>query len=284
MSWRRLDPATLAAAETLLRRREETCLAACSRFIGGAIDRDRSRIDLDAAGQAQALLLFAGSVLYPLLADGLEDSNYPRTLSRLLPVKKRGVRSIQGLARDVAWATAALSARGYPLPERRDYQLTVLPAAPLAGALAAGPPDLRIRWVSGGDPQTVARVLPLQEAYEREEVLPAQAVFNAAACRFALEKTLGSQLLCTAILDERVVAKANTNARGFTRDQIGGVYVLPAYRGQGIATRLTAELARQIGAEGKQAVLFVKKTNLAALKAYVKIGFTIRDEYRICYY
>lgn len=125
---------------------------------------------------------------------------------------------------------------------------------------------------------------PLQEAYEREEVLPQGAVFNSAACRLGLERLLQDQVVYGAELDGRVVAKANTNARAFTRAQLGGIYVLPAYRRRGIAARLTAHLACRLQEEGLTVGLFVKTRNAAALRAYDKIGFALREPYRITYY
>jgi len=282
MAWRRLTPAAMGAVETLLRRRELDCVAACARFIDGTIDLRRSRIEADSGGTVRSLLLFSGSVLYPLLDDDAVAED--RRRDRRLPVKNRGLRSIQGLARDVAAAARVLADQGSPEPECRDYHLMVLEGPPQPGALAAGPAALTILRPDRDDPDAVARLLPLQEAYEREEVLPAGAVFNAPACRLGLRKIQKSAILLQAVLDGRCVAKGNTNARGFTRSQIGGVYVLPELRGRGIATGLTARLAAEMRAEGRQAVLFVKKTNPSAIRAYEKVGFGIRGDYRICYY
>ncbi|GEM_PF-370649 len=286
MAWRRLTPAAPAATEALLRRREEDCVAACARYVDGTIDRRHSWVDVDADGAIRSLLLVSGSVLYPLLEAYDEDTDCtaPERTPRHLPVKKHGLRSIQGLARDVAAAARSASDQGYPEPECRDYHLMALDGLPLPGALAAGPAALTIRRIAPTDPEAVTRLLPLQEAYEREEVLPAGTAFHAAACRLGLQKIQQSHILLQADLDGRTVAKANTNARGFTRDQIGGVYVLPGYRGRGIGTRLTAALAAELGTEARRAVLFVKKNNPAAIRAYEKVGFRVRDDYRICYY
>jgi predicted GNAT family acetyltransferase len=115
-------------------------------------------------------------------------------------------------------------------------------------------------------------------------VLPEGAEFNLAVSRMNLRHILSGQRIVSAELDGWTVAKANTSAVSFTRYQIGGVYVHPAYRGRGIARRLCAELARELVAEGRGLTLFVKKQNTAARAAYHRVGFTVQGDYRISYY
>jgi predicted GNAT family acetyltransferase len=81
-----------------------------------------------------------------------------------------------------------------------------------------------------------------------------------------------------------VVAKAGTNARGFTVDQIGGVFTVEEVRNSGIAFRVMEELLRRIFAEKSTVCLFVKKNNLPALALYGKLGFHVADGYRISYF
>ena len=80
------------------------------------------------------------------------------------------------------------------------------------------------------------------------------------------------------------MGKINTNAASFTRVQIGGVYVLPEYRGLGIGRRMTAVFAGELQARGWGLTLFVKKNNPAAQKIYRSIGFEEAGDYRISYY
>jgi predicted GNAT family acetyltransferase len=80
------------------------------------------------------------------------------------------------------------------------------------------------------------------------------------------------------------IIQFNINAQSFTRLQIGGVYVLPEWRGRGIATSMTAALIRKLQSRNKDFTLFVKKTNLPARMAYDSIGFTKIGDYRINYY
>jgi predicted GNAT family acetyltransferase len=157
----------------------------------------------------------------------------------------------------------------------------LLDSAPSAASLVAGPGSLRIRRA---DRQDAELLLPLRLAYEREEVLPPGAPTNIPATRMSLEKSLADRLVLVAELDGEVVATAATNARAFTRHQIGGVYVVPALRDRGIGTRIVAELGALLREEHWGAVLFVKTSNIPAIRAYGRIGFQTGDPYRIVYF
>jgi predicted GNAT family acetyltransferase len=156
-----------------------------------------------------------------------------------------------------------------------------LDGPPDEACLRAGPNGLIVRRVRLADAEAL---FPLQASYELEEVVPPGSTLNRASCALALERTLASRVVFLAELDGMVVAKANTNARAFTRDQIGGVYVAPDKRNRGIAKRLVAELAAFLRDEGRAASLFVKKRNGAALEAYRQVGFRVGGDYRITYY
>jgi ribosomal protein S18 acetylase RimI-like enzyme len=54
---------------------------------------------------------------------------------------------------------------------------------------------------------------------------------------------------------------------------IAGVYTRPEHRGRGVAQAVTAALCRQAEAVGAVAGLFVREENLAARRAYEKLGF-----------
>jgi ribosomal protein S18 acetylase RimI-like enzyme len=127
-------------------------------------------------------------------------------------------------------------------------------------------------------------LLPLQEAYEREEVLIPLHAFNARAISLALAESLRSQTVLVVEIGGRIVAKAQTNARGFFWDQLGGIYVSPEWRRRGIGAFITSQLARRIEGEGRQACLFVKKSNIRAIRAYERSGFSRACDYRIAYY
>jgi predicted GNAT family acetyltransferase len=85
-------------------------------------------------------------------------------------------------------------------------------------------------------------------------------------------------------MENRIVGKINTNAASFTRLQVGGVYVLPEYRGLGIGRRMTAAFTGELIQQGRGLTLFVKKNNPAARSIYDRAGFTAAADYRISYY
>jgi predicted GNAT family acetyltransferase len=80
------------------------------------------------------------------------------------------------------------------------------------------------------------------------------------------------------------VAKAGTNARGFTTDQIGGVFTRPDLRHRGAARAVMTALLEHVRRDRRQACLFVKKDNAPAIRLYLGLGFDVRGEYRISYY
>jgi GNAT superfamily N-acetyltransferase len=182
---------------------------------------------------------------------------------------------------DALLLEAALADRGCHAVEQRDYNLMALDKAPETESPGAFPRGLEFRRPDFADFEAMC---PLQAGYEEEEVLPRGAVLNPAACRLTLSKILSKEQSLIACLDKRIVGKINTNAASFTRVQIGGVYVLPEYRGLGIGRRMTAVFAGELRAQGWGITLFVKKNNPAAQKIYRRIGFAEAGDYRISYY
>jgi predicted GNAT family acetyltransferase len=99
-----------------------------------------------------------------------------------------------------------------------------------------------------------------------------------------LRASLREELVYEAERDGVPVAKAATNARGFTVDQIGGVYTTPRERGKGIGGLVVTALLREVFAEKKGACLFVKKRNFPAIALYERLGFSYVTDYVISYY
>lgn len=134
------------------------------------------------------------------------------------------------------------------------------------------------------DARDTDRLLQMQVAYEEEEVVVDGRKVDPQATRYHLRDDLREQLVYFAAHEGRAVAKAATNARGFTYDQIGGVYTVPAHRGQGISTALMQILLNSISESRKNAVLFVKKENKSAIAVYDRLGFVSKDSFIISYY
>jgi ribosomal protein S18 acetylase RimI-like enzyme len=162
-----------------------------------------------------------------------------------------------------------------------EYRLMAAAAAPPMRAPCAAAPDILVRRASASD---LEALLPLQEAYEIEEVLTPIHRFNGSACKASLARALERQLVYVAEEGGVVVGKAGTNARGFCVDQIGGVYTLPSRRNRGVARAMMTSLLSDIAAQGRRTALFVKPGNAAATALYRSLGFEEIGDFRADYF
>jgi ribosomal protein S18 acetylase RimI-like enzyme len=190
------------------------------------------------------------------------------------------IHAVQGLRGDAEQMEAVMAGFGYEPAERIDYDLMALDRHPLP-VPGEFPPGLVLRPPREEDGDGL---FALQAAYEREEVLPRGAVFDPAVCRLSLDRILKRERVLVAELDSRLVGKINTSALSFSRCQIGGVYVHPAFRGRGIARRMAAVFVQDLFSGGPSLSLFVKKRNTAARAVYLRTGFETIGDYRITYY
>lgn len=127
-------------------------------------------------------------------------------------------------------------------------------------------------------------ILPLQVAYEIEEVIPAGSEPNINHSKATLIESLRNHTVLLATINGEVIARVATNAHGFTGDQIGGVYTDPRYRGRGVARWLMTELLARLAREHRGASLFVKANNEIAINLYRNLGFSFESPFRIRYY
>jgi GNAT superfamily N-acetyltransferase len=278
-------------AEDFLRTRERYCVGACSRYLNMKANYWYTQ---------GGFLIHSRRILFPVFHFEEEPRRLPlpRRLEKI--VAKEGIHAVQGLVKDVelletalfggAFSAATLSAGafsggGFPGPsEIIDYDLMELDYAPETRGPAGRIPNLSGLVLRIPGPKDINDLFPLQAGYEQEEVLPRAAVFNPAACLLNLQKIVSGGLVLAAEYEGRVVGKINVNAESFTRFQIGGVYVEPAYRKRGIGGALTAEFIRLFGTKGKGFTLFVKKQNAAARRIYDRTGFKKLADYRIDYF
>ena len=128
-------------------------------------------------------------------------------------------------------------------------------------------------------------LMPLQLAYEAEEVLPPCRTQKPAVTRKNLERILKTEyVLALQNSDGAPAAKANTNAVGIRWAQIGGVYTVPDFRRKGCASLLVETLAEKIVASKRFPVLYARNGNEGAQKAYSAIGFIKTGGFTIAYY
>lgn len=191
--------------------------------------------------------------------------------------KKIPIHTIMGLSRCVSVIDNILPGN----PISIDYYLMTKEGGITDYSAVPPYPELVVKRAA---PEDSDRLLPLQEGYEKEEVLIDINRFNEQLCLQHLEQMLEEQLIFYIELNGKPVAKAGTNAIGFDYCQLGGVYTTRALRNRGIGSFLIKFLTREILRNRKMVSLFVKKENEAAIHVYRKAGFTLRDDFRISYY
>lgn len=232
--------------------------------------------DKESASPVEGVLLrTASGILMHCFSDCLDLSSAQSALEAF--VAKGTVRCILGPAKETRFLASLLSGHPY---HTVDYQLMSLASIPPV-ELEALPPGLEMGQALIEETNAI---LPLQEGYEKEEVIPPGDVFDRAACRANLARSIERQKIYLVRAQGRPVAKAGTNARGFACDQLGGVYTAPEWRNKGLATALVAKISRELAADGRKVVLFVKTGNVAARKAYEKVGFTPESSFAITYF
>lgn len=287
--WRRATRADAEAVELFLRGREAEAAGLIARLLEGSriripavFGRAGLWIAAEAGGPVRACVLgLAGGLWFVQLPKG-EAGGMAEALgssSRRPGVPAPRPHSVIGPRSSVEIFEEALGLRpAYVV----DYRLMKRGAFAAAEARRARVP---IRVEQAGGPQ-LAELLPLQAAYEREEVVTPLRGFDAEACRAYLARNLAVELIVAARLEEggRLVGKAGTNARAFSLDQIGGVFVEPSLRGKGIGAEMMSVLLGLTAREGRGASLFVKKDNLSALGLYEGLGFAWVDDFRASYH
>ena len=130
----------------------------------------------------------------------------------------------------------------------------------------------------------IKKLLPLQEMYEKEEVLPSDSYYDPDSAKRYLLTSVKKRISVICEKDSKIISKANTNGDGINFSQIGGVFTLPEYRNRGIGKRVTGKLVEEIFDCGRYPSLFVKQNNIPAVAAYRKLGFRITSSFKIIYF
>jgi len=83
------------------------------------------------------------------------------------------------------------------------------------------------------------------------------------------------------IMDGEIVCVSGVHVHSdeYKISVLGNITTRPDYRGQGLATAVTAKLVKELHANGNMVALNVNKDNAAAIKCYRKLGFEIYCEY-----
>ena len=278
MSWRYAGATDLERVVRSLRRREWAYVPFSARLTGGGWWLRWQRrawtvvLEQGAADHPSAVLVTRSGLVLPALRNGRP---LPPTLRPLIRRCCRSLRSVMGTRGDVLRIQELLG-RGHAMV---DYSLMTVNAAGFRPPPL--PPELQIQRAR---PRDARRLFELQRAYELEEVILDASRFDAELCRSLLRRSLQRELVYFGTIHGHPVAKAGTNARGFTVDQIGGVFTEAGRRRRGYGGAVLGALLRNLFAAGKSAALFVKLDNTMAIRLYEDLGFVARDRYRICYY
>jgi ribosomal protein S18 acetylase RimI-like enzyme len=121
-------------------------------------------------------------------------------------------------------------------------------------------------------------LLPLLINYEVEELGADLGKINRSKMLIVLRNRI-EQGDMTALLDNgRPVGFAGVNARFNEVCQVGGVYVLPKYRGQGYGYSIVQSHIERLFKKYTRIVLFVSTDNKRALRLYRNVGFSPKGE------
>lgn len=287
MSWTIARPENLAEILEFLTRREHSCVAFVAHLLRDGAPAFPSKLKKrifylpsrrSEPPIAGLILQTAFGFVFPVL-DTPEAEHQPRLreLARRLKRNFFHSRTIMGRERDVGLVENVL---GRQPDTRVTYYIMSLSGEP---ASRSGPPPAGVTYRRAGLAD-LKSLLPLQAAYEKEEVIVDGREVNTSVVYHNMRTALEHHLTYVAERDGVPVAKASTNARGLTFDQIGGVYTVPQERSRGIATELMRYLITDIREQGKGSTLFVKKHNAAACAMYERLGFEYRNDFAISYY
>jgi ribosomal protein S18 acetylase RimI-like enzyme len=277
--WKRIRQQDLKEVESFLHRHEAAYLSACAQFLlilQNGTFQAQVWVLRDEAGEVSGVLIYRKHCLYPVFPGRGPLPGFP---SRFL--LKISIYAVQGLPEEVTSLREALVSRGCPLKGEEDYCLMSLGNEPSEEALRSGPGALILRPPFKQDTEELVEI---QRAYDQEEVLPPGVAFDPEHSRRHLEYLLATEQVLVALLEGRIVGKIYTNARSFTRCQIGGVYVVPRCRRQGIGVRICALFVQKLAPQYRGIGLCVRKRNLAAFRVYRRVGFIPSGDYRICYF
>jgi len=291
LMWRRMknNSKDIHITENMLRDLEDDYVCACARFSARGTSSAFSVKDpiwklTDKNETLKALIINSRSTILPVFCN-LKEIPSPKFLSGFFSLIK--IHSVQGLKEEVIIMEKAMKQYGKNITDIFDYDLMSLEARNANFRLEERRAE--IKEISG----LVLRVprmtdldalAPLQAAYEHEEVLHKGSVFSPAASRVNLSNIIADRLILAAEINGRLIGKINVSGVSFTKYLIGGIYVHPDFRSMGVARFMTSQFITSLTKEDRGVSLFVKKTNIPALKLYSGLGFKARTDYRITYF
>jgi len=288
---------TFAACVDFLKEREHRCISLTSHLAKDGVpsfpaDKVRHLVYFAESGEAAidgVLLVTTTSILLHCFRENTDPKPYAPLIAHFLSRTK--VRCIIGCQTDSLFLETIIGSEPF---RAVDYQLMTLESErsiPVKGDVSSRDDTSSddtshdsVINIRQADLDDLEQISPLQEGYEKEEVIPPGDLFDPEVMKALLKKSIETQCIYVAVANGKIIAKAGTNALGLDWDQIGGVYTLPEWRNRGLASSLVQRTARERMNKGRKIALFVKLTNIPAQKAYEKSGFHNDIFFRISYF
>ena len=281
-AWRLADKADEPALRSLLVPMEVHATALSGKLrTPGPFRNDGDRILVHPCGTDRidaVLFLSASGCAMPLVDAGMDPERIQgllHDLKRTHPVQVFRPASCVGLGVTTRSLQQALGWRP---------SLSVLYDAMSLDAKDFSPRPLPTQRGRNAGPADLEALLPVAKAYEMEEVATSMHPYDEAVCRANQARALARYRV--RVLEDcgRIVARAQTNAIGYGREQLGGIIVSRELRGRGYGRVVVTELAASILADGKGLSLFVKKGNNPARRLYESLGFVFSGDFRVDYF
>lgn len=168
---------------------------------------------------------------------------------------------------------------------KEDYKLLILDEAPRFDFIKTANDNFegKLDFVKNTK-SDINNLLPLEIAYQEEEVLPDNQKASIKLCKRILLKRVQDNFLYSIRYENNFIAKATANAIGFFWVQIGGVFTLRNFRNKGLGSAIVFFLVKECFKKNKKCALFVKVNNLSARAMYKKLGFKEFCDFRISYF
>ena len=282
MSWIRIDDTAgwMEKLKALVEPQETSCMETVA-LLTGAKEQSRSPVAHKSGDAIDAVLFFASygriiPVLSPQFLFHQEDVRYVSALAGnavFLPTSVSGrTEAVDMFLERFSCGQREQAVEHYIMELNKDN----FHPEPI-------PDKSRIK-ILRGSMRHLLPLLPLQRTYEIQEVLLDPDSIDTAETFRWLKSILTQEICFYARCGFRYVAKANTNCRGFSHIQIGGVFTKGEFRRKGYGYHTVSALCSYIiDKEHKIPSLFVKQDNINAINLYRKLGFEIKDTIKTVY-
>ncbi|WP_460865665.1 GNAT family N-acetyltransferase [Rhodococcus aerolatus] len=260
---RQLGSGDLAAVRRALELDPVASCMVAARVAEVGVEAYRVHGELWTSGSPEDSLCFSGANLIPLLGG-------PDAVRAFGDRARRGSRSCSSLVGPAhlvlpLWEQLA-PVWGAARDVRPRQPLLALTGPPLVA------PDPLVRPVQ---PHEIDRYLPAAVAMFTEEVgVDPRGADGGRSYRARVADLIATGRAWARFEDEHVVFKAEIGSLSDRVGQIQGVWVHPARRDRGVGVAGTAAVAAGVQAMGRTPSLYVNDFNVAARRAYDRVGFT----------